>query len=138
MSDATSANDAALLRAMAATGSQQAYAELAGRYVDFIYAAARRQVGDEHLAADVTQAVLLLLWQKGASVRPGALAAWLHTTTRYAAANALKTRDRRAFHERAAAVGRTEAAVASPAHEEDATPTPNCGRNWTARSRRSA
>ncbi|HEX8340085.1 MAG TPA: sigma-70 family RNA polymerase sigma factor, partial [Tepidisphaeraceae bacterium] len=88
-----------------------AFGELARRHVDFVYGVARRQVRDPHLAADVTQTVLLVLARKAAAVRsPQQLPGWLFQTTRYAAANALRQQARRARHERAAATLRHEAA----------------------------
>ena len=103
-----SIDDAELLR-LAATGSREALAEVARRYVGFVYAAALRQVRNPHLAEDVTQAVFVILAQKVAGLKPGTLlAAWMFTTTRYAAANATKLQRRRQFHERRAAAMREQ------------------------------
>lgn len=94
-----------LLREYAATGSQEAFSRLAERYVDVVYAAARRQVGaDGELARDVTQAVFIVLAQRAAEVpadRP--LSAWLLRTTSYCAANARRAQRTREHHERRAA-----------------------------------
>ena len=96
-------DDRELMR-RAAAGSRDAVAEIARRYVGFVYAAALRQVRDAHLAEDVTQAVFVILAQKAGRIKAGApLHAWLFTTTRYAAAHATKLRHRRQFHERQAA-----------------------------------
>jgi RNA polymerase sigma factor (sigma-70 family) len=81
---------------------------LVRRYVDLVYASARRQVGDPHLAEDITQAVFLTLARKARLVMPDRLAGWLFTATRYAAANARKTAARRRYHERHAARQRPE------------------------------
>ena len=94
--------DAALL-ALAARGDGAAAGRLVRRYLDFVYAAALRQTRDPHTAEDVTQTVFLLLSKKAGRVRPAALPAWLHQTTRYAAANANRARNRRRRHEQAAA-----------------------------------
>ena len=108
------AQDGELLR-RAAGGSRAAVAEIARRYVGFVYAAARRQVRDAHLAEDVTQAVFVILAQKVRRINPGApLPAWLFTTTRYAAANATKLRNRREFHERKAAAMRNTVREGDP------------------------
>src|SRR5688500_20318963 len=84
---------------------QRAFARLVQRYVDPVYAAARRQLGgDVHLAEDVTQAVFIVLAEKARSIpsdRP--LSAWLLKVTGYCAANALRRRDDRQKHERRAA-----------------------------------
>jgi RNA polymerase sigma factor (sigma-70 family) len=91
--------DSDLLRDYVA-GSQQAFAALMKRHADFVYSAAIRQVRDAHLAEDVTQAVFLVLSQKAGSLKAGVvLVAWLHRTTRYCAANALRMASHRRFHE---------------------------------------
>jgi RNA polymerase sigma factor (sigma-70 family) len=94
------------LRKFITDRDQAAFAALVKRYINIVYAAARRQVNDAHLAEDVTQAVFIVLAQKASVVptnRP--LSAWLLKTTSYCAANALKTRRRRLLYEgRAAAM----------------------------------
>ncbi len=87
--------DAQLLTEYVHHASQEAFAALVGRYIDIVYAAARRQVVDPGMAEDITQAVFLLLSRRAGSLRnPAALGAWLLQTTRYAACDALKTRMR--------------------------------------------
>ena len=49
-------SDAELLRAYAEHGSRDALGELARRYIDLVYSAARRHTRDSHLAEDVTRA----------------------------------------------------------------------------------
>src|SRR6185437_17145810 len=93
-----------LLKQYVRERSETAFAEIVRRYVDLVYASARRQVRDAELAQDVTQAVFLVLAQKAPSVstdRP--LSAWLLRTTTYCAANARRAREHRQFHERKAA-----------------------------------
>jgi RNA polymerase sigma factor (sigma-70 family) len=72
--------------------------------VNFVYAAALRQVnGDAHLAQDVTQAVFTDLARKARALAGrAALAGWLFTSTRYAAAKLVRTEQRRRTREQAA------------------------------------
>ena len=48
--------DTELLSDYSKTGSKQALGELARRHAGLVYSAARRRVGDAHLAEDVAQA----------------------------------------------------------------------------------
>src|SRR5262245_15361138 len=98
------ADEFTLLTQYAADDSQEAYRQLVERYAGLVYAAARRQVRDMHLAEDVTQAVFIVLSRKAGSIRRGQpLSAWLLTTTRYTCINALRVeKHRRATESRAA------------------------------------
>lgn len=81
-------------------GAEAAFATLVARYLPLVYSVAVRRVGDRHLAEDVAQAVFLVLAKKAARFNERTiLSNWLFCTTRYAAANALKTRARRRHHE---------------------------------------
>ena len=90
-------DDATLLRQYAEERSDQAFAELVRRHVNLVYSAALRQVGgDAHLAQDVAQSVFTDLARKAAAVaRCPVLAGWLHTSTHYAAAKAVRSEQRR-------------------------------------------
>ncbi len=96
--------DAALLEAYAQSPTNDLLGQLAHRHAPLVYSAARRQVRDEHLAQDVTQAVFLLLFSKASSIRnPAALAGWLYKTTYFTARNAMRIENRRQRHEQQAA-----------------------------------
>ena len=90
-------SDPELLRGYANEGTEADFNALGARRIDFVYACALRQVGgDAHLAAEVTQSVFLDLARKARVLaqRPS-IAGWLNTSTRFAAAKALRTRARR-------------------------------------------
>lgn len=94
-------NDQELLARYVTTGSDEALAELASQYVDFVYSAAYRQVHDVHVAEDVTQATFLILMKKAGTIRSGTvLSGWLFNVVRYTSANVMKTEARRRYHER--------------------------------------
>lgn len=93
-------DDTDLLQKWTRHRDRESLGELIRRHIDLVYAVARRQVGDAHLAEDVTQAVFILLLQKAHQIKSeAAMTSWLFTTTRYAAANATKVLRRRRHHE---------------------------------------
>jgi RNA polymerase sigma factor (sigma-70 family) len=113
----TMIGDAELLRCYAEEKSEYAFAELVRRHIDLVYFTAVRQVGDAHCAEEVAQAVFTDLARKAATLwRRPVLASWLHTSTRFAAAKARRTEERRQRHEQEAAtmnaLHRDEAAAA--------------------------
>ncbi|MBN8246283.1 MAG: sigma-70 family RNA polymerase sigma factor [Verrucomicrobia bacterium] len=92
-----------LLDAYAREGSEAAFSTLVERHLGLVHAAARRQVRDDALAADVAQAVFLLLARKAGSLgRRGVLSAWLFQTTRFVASRALRSEIRRQRREQEA------------------------------------
>jgi len=96
-------DDMMLVREFAANQSEPAFAALVERHIGLVYSAALRQVGDAHLAEEITQAVFIILARKAASLGTKTiLSAWLYRTTRYAAADALRTRRRRQAREQEA------------------------------------
>jgi len=98
-------DDTQLLQSYIADRSQVAFAALVRRHVNLVYAAARRQCrGDAHLAEEITQAVFIILARRAATIRnTAALPAWLISTTRFTANNAIGLVARRRRHEREAA-----------------------------------
>jgi RNA polymerase sigma factor (sigma-70 family) len=97
-------DDAELLRRYATERSEEAFAELVQRHLGLVYHAALRQCGgDAHRAEDVAQQIFTDLARKAASLsRRPVLAGWLYTSTRYAAAQAVRTEARRQVREREA------------------------------------
>jgi RNA polymerase sigma factor (sigma-70 family) len=97
-------SDRALLDRYLRDQDGAAFAALVARYADLVYSAAVRRVGDRHMAQDVTQAVFVVLARRAKAVRRDApLSAWLLSTVRFAAANAVKIERRRRRHEQSAA-----------------------------------
>jgi RNA polymerase sigma factor (sigma-70 family) len=96
-------DDMSVVREFVATNSEPAFATLVERHISHVHSAAMRQVGDAHLAGDITQAVFIILARKAATLGPKTiLSAWLYRTTHYAAADAIKARRRRQIREQEA------------------------------------
>ena len=97
-------DDAELLRRYAEEHDESAFAELVRRHLGLVYHAALRQCGgDAHRAQDVAQSVFTDLARKAAQLaRRPVLAGWLYTSTRYAAAQAVRGEVRRQAREREA------------------------------------
>ncbi len=97
------ADDMALVREFAANGSDEAFATLVRRHVNLVYSVALRRLGDAHEAAEVTQAVFIILARKAASLRPGTiLSGWLYQTAQLTAANFQRAAIRRQHREQEA------------------------------------
>jgi len=97
--------DPELLRAYAADKSEAAFATLVHRYVDLVYSAAFRMLGDVDAAKDATQNVFVALAQNhGKLIDRPALAGWLHHTARNLAVKSIRSEARRRTHEQKAAI----------------------------------
>ncbi len=98
------ANDGALLRDYAQSGSEDAFAELVRRHLDLVYSTALRAVnGDEPLAKDVCQSVFINLARKAPTLsNRSVLSGWLYTSACFAAAKAVRSERRRQAREQEA------------------------------------
>jgi RNA polymerase sigma factor (sigma-70 family) len=97
-------DEAQLLRDYATTASEDAFTSLVQRFLPLVYGAAMRRVGgDTHRAEDVSQLVFTALARnaKALAHHPD-LTGWLFTTTRFLAAKAVRTEQRRQVRETAA------------------------------------
>jgi uncharacterized protein (TIGR03435 family) len=93
-------DDIALLRRFAANRSEAAFNQLVSRYAGLVHSAALRQVRDPQWAAEITQAVFLILAQKAARISDRTiLTGWLFKTTRYVALAQVRAEVKRRRHE---------------------------------------
>jgi RNA polymerase sigma factor (sigma-70 family) len=98
--------------------SHDAFAQIVRDFGGMVHAAARRQVGDAHLAEDVTQAVFILLARRAHTIRSSQqIPGWLIKTTYFVSRDALKQKWRREKHEKKAAT-MTPAQMTVDSHSE--------------------
>lgn len=104
-------HDSALLRRYVDTSSDDAFAALVQSYLPLVYGAALRRVGgDTHLAQDVAQLAFVALAREAPRLRQHPdLAGWLFTSTRFLAANAVRTERRRRAREAVVIAEQSEA-----------------------------
>ena len=96
-------HDMELLREYARHSSEEAFAVLVVRHIGLVYSSALRQVRDPLLAEELTQAVFIILARKAASIHEKTiLPGWLYRTTRFTAANLLRTESNRQRREQEA------------------------------------
>ncbi len=89
-------SDWQLLREYVNAGSQESFAALVERHVNFVYSTCLREVRDAALAEDSTQVVFLILARKAPLLREsGTLSGWLFKTSRFASRNAMNQEFRR-------------------------------------------
>ncbi|MEU7551901.1 sigma-70 family RNA polymerase sigma factor [Streptomyces sp. NPDC044571] len=88
-----------------AAGDERCTEAVYRRWRPLVHSLARRGLGDEREAEDVTQQVFLAAWRGRGRYRPGpgGLGAWLTGITRHKVADALEARARRARSVEAAA-----------------------------------
>ncbi len=96
-------HDMELLREYAARRSEQAFATLVARHISLVHSSALRQVRDPVLADEITQEVFITLARKATLIHPKTiLPGWLYRTTRFTAANVLRTESSRQRREQEA------------------------------------
>ncbi|HXR06627.1 MAG TPA: sigma-70 family RNA polymerase sigma factor, partial [Candidatus Acidoferrum sp.] len=93
-------DDIALLRQFAAQRSEAAFDQLVSRHAGLVHSAALRQVRDPQWAAEITQAVFLILARKAARISDKTiLTGWLFKTTRFVALAQVRSEAKRRQHE---------------------------------------
>src|SRR6476646_10642890 len=96
---ASNESDAVLLGRFNA-GDADAFRELVARHLHWVYASARQQVCDKHLAEDVTQTVFVILARKARALQGELrLSPWLFKVTRYTSLQAMRAARRRTHPE---------------------------------------
>ncbi|MDB6019255.1 MAG: hypothetical protein JWR19_3744 [Pedosphaera sp.] len=116
-------DDMELVRNYAAHRSERAFEMLVARHLNLVYSAALRQVGNVHLAEEVTQAVFIILGRKAGSLNSKTiLPGWLYRTTRFTAANVLRTEANRHRREQEAFMQTTLEAAPTDGAWQDLSP----------------
>jgi RNA polymerase sigma factor (sigma-70 family) len=97
-------DDHELLREFVHRRSEDAFSRLVERHLRMVLSTARRLLGDDQLAQDVTQNVFTLFAQKARGIKPPqVVGGWLYNTTRHVAMHAMRGERRRREREQAAA-----------------------------------
>ena len=96
-------SDSDLLQQYSQHGSEEAFATLVSRHLNFVYATALRQVRSPHLAEEVAQSVFMSLARNSNAMKPGTvLTGWLYRVTRNAAIDLIRAESRRQVREQTA------------------------------------
>ena len=112
-------DDKELLARYVKQGSQDSFAELVARHLNFVYSTALRQVRISQAAEDVTQLVFANLARKAGSLPNNVvLAGWLHRDARFTALDMLRSEKRRQVREQEASAVNTHAPNADPGWEQ--------------------
>jgi RNA polymerase sigma factor (sigma-70 family) len=105
MRDSLASDDDALLSAFFEDGDEGAFGALAARHAGWVYAAAFRQLRDRHAAEDATQAVFVLLWQRGRGLAgKRRITGWLFRAVDFTVRAMQRAERRRRAHESRAAL----------------------------------
>src|ERR1041384_2546563 len=97
-------DDHELLREFVHRRSEDAFSRLVERHLRMVLSTARRLLGDDQLAQDVTQNVFTLFAQKARGIKPPqVVGGWLYNTARHVAMHAMRGERRRREREQAAA-----------------------------------
>ena len=98
-------NDLDLLRSYRETGSEAAFRELVDRHLGLVYSVALKRVRNPDWADEVAHAVFIALARKAGAISDRTLlAGWLYRAARFAAGKLLRDEERRARHEKEAAM----------------------------------
>jgi RNA polymerase sigma factor (sigma-70 family) len=98
------ADDMALLRDYAKSGSEEAFRTVVERHIGMVYGVASRQLKDRQLVDEVTQAVFIALAKKAGHLPRGTIVAgWLFRAARFAAGKIQRSESRRIYWENQAA-----------------------------------
>lgn len=108
-----SMDDISLLKDYVDRQDQQAFAQVVGRHGGWMYSTARRELRDEHLAEDVTQAVFAMLSKRAGRLRRyGYISGWLFLALGYCIKETKRRRMQQTKGEKEVASMRREAVEA--------------------------
>lgn len=95
-------------------GEREAFERLVGRHAGWVYATARRQLGDDAQAQDATQAVFVLLCRRAKRVAGHPrVSGWLFMAAQFTVRAMKRSERRRRIHERRAMMQRATTAATS-------------------------